>query len=158
MKKQVYLGIVVAMMLALATPAAAKQPEPVYIGPFEETVQIADCGDFTVWAHTNGYFRMENIVDNSGTPIRMQAHVTGFDHYYNASNPNKFVEGNFAWNAKQDLPDGNIVRTGLFWHFMAPSYGNVYMQTGMWTLIDGQWIRDSGLSKVQHDALCEVLR
>lgn len=158
MKKQVYLGIVVAMMLALATPAAAKQPIVVYEGPYEETVPVADCGDFTALAHTVGYARIENHLDNTGTPIRMQAHASGFDHIYNTSNPSKFVEGSFAWNAKQDLPDGNMVRSGLFWHFVAPGYGNVYMETGVWTLVDGQWIRHSGLAEYQHDALCEVLR
>jgi hypothetical protein len=140
-------------------PASANKPEPFYEGPFTEVQFVADCGDFTASAYTEGYARIYFQVDKYGNFTRLYAHASGVDTIRNSLDPQKSISGKFSWNAQQDLPDGMLVRSGLFWHIIAPGYGPIVMETGRWEQQpDQSWVYISGLAIKDVDVLCGLLR
>lgn len=159
MNRIVSLTVVIMMALMITTPASAAKPEPVYEGPFTDMAFIADCGDFVATAYTEGYARINLRLNANGEPVRLSAHASGVDTITNSTNSSKFITGKFSWNAQQDLPDGNFVRSGLYWHFVVPGYGPLLMETGRWEqLPDGSWVYINGLAVKNVDVLCSLLR
>jgi hypothetical protein len=159
MKRIISLAVAIVATAALAAPANAGKPVPFYEGPFTESLMIADCGDFIAQSQTEGYARIDLIFDCTGNPVRLAAHAQGIDTLFNASHPEKSISGKFSWNAQQDLPDGAMVRSGLFWHIVLPGYGPLVMETGRWEQqADGSWMYLSGLAVKDTEVLCAALR
>jgi hypothetical protein len=159
MKRIVLLPVVIALTLLISMPASANKPEPFYEGPFSDVQFVADCGDFTVTAYTEGYARIMFRLDRNGLPVRLSAHASGVDTLRNSIDASKLLTSYFSWNAQQDLPDGNFVRSGLFWHFIVPGHGPLLMETGRWEQQpDFSWVYINGLAVKDIDLLCSLLR
>lgn len=161
MQSRKVLAALVALMLSFGfglTPALATAPVPFASGTFFEDEEMFDCGGFTVLRHSVVNFWLKTYFGKDGNPTRLAGQASGVDRLFNSTDPAKHVEGKFTWNYDNNLVTGEETRFGPFYRIVLPGYGPVYVQTGRWHWVDGQWVIEAGLSTLQQDVLCATLK
>ena len=133
-----------------------------------QTTTVCDCGDFQVWEDWVDFFHGVVVYDRDGQQVR-QLMNTSFgttNVYYNASNPELFVNGspgegqNFRW----DFKNGILYMSGVLNKIVVPGHGPILMETGLvaFNMETGEVLTNRGhnqsLTDREFGALCDFLR
>lgn len=157
MKKLIWLVLVFVLVFAFASSAVAKPPDHFKFFYTEPPFVEVTCDGFDVMDNVTADVQESWYYDQDGNLIRMHWHVHGVDHLYNSEAPEKFIEGNFIWNAQIDLVSGKEQYNGNFWHFTVPGYGQVYFESGRFVYQDGDLVFERGRQNFDEALLCSLL-
>lgn len=122
------LSLVMALLLATISPAAAAQPTKTVI-PLIGTQVLADCGNFQVLDDYYVMIEQTNFYDNSGKMTAIHQMINGTDTYRQSVTGQAITMGSH-FMVRVDMETMMNSSAGMQYHLMLPGLGHVLLDAG----------------------------
>ncbi|HEU5088020.1 MAG TPA: hypothetical protein VFT99_11260 [Roseiflexaceae bacterium] len=137
-----FLALLLALVFALVLAVPVFAAPPVHeSGTFDFDNPADDLAalclpdiNVRIRDHEFGTYQVTYYFDNQGNITRAQAHIEGYDNFYNEDDPSIVLSGHFILNTNYDLDTWEFVNArGVPYHITAPGRGTVLVRAGKWT-------------------------